>query len=68
VYRLFGSVISQASKIAEFAIPKQGNQFAFGVLKNVALRPWLRADLEFKSSYMAKRYDKSKYPSAPTAE
>jgi len=64
-FRLIGSAISMATKIAEFAIRKQGNQFALGVLKNVALQPWLTVDLEFKSSCIAKKYEKSKYPLAP---
>jgi hypothetical protein len=64
-YRLMGSAISQATKLAEFTMPKQGNQFAFGVLKNVELHPWLTTDLQFKSSYLDGKYEKSKYPSAP---
>jgi Methyltransferase domain len=64
-YRLMGSALSQATKIAEFAMPKQGNQFAFGALKNVELHPWLTTDLQFKSSYLDRKYEKSKYPSAP---
>ncbi len=67
LYRLIGFVTSQAGRLAQFAMPKQGNQFAFGALKNVTLRPWLTEGLEFRSSYMAKRYEKSKYRAAPRA-
>jgi hypothetical protein len=65
LHRLIGAVMSQTTKIAEFAMPKQGNQFAFGALKNVAPRPWLTEDLEFKSNYLEKTYEKSKYPWEP---
>jgi hypothetical protein len=64
VRRLIGSALSVAIKVAEFAIPKQGNQFAFGALKNVSVQPWLTDDLKFKASFMTKKYDKSKYRTA----
>jgi hypothetical protein len=63
LYRLIGSALSQAGRIARFVMPRQGNQFAFGVLKNIALRPWLTEDYKFDASYMARKYDKSKYSS-----
>jgi hypothetical protein len=63
-YRMVGSVIAHATRIAELAIPKQGNQFAFGALKNVALQPWLTDGLEFDPNYMVRKYEKSRYAPA----
>ena len=60
-YRLVGLVISKLARVAEIMIPTQGNQFAFGVLKNASLQPWLTPDLKFKESAMSKKYDKAKY-------
>jgi hypothetical protein len=63
-YRLIGSVVSHVARIAELVMPKQGNQFAFGALKNVALQPWLTDDLEFNPNYMAGKYERSRYAPA----
>lgn len=60
VYRFAGFAISKMTKTAEAIIPKQGNQFAFGVLKNTGLQPWLTADLRLEQSFMSSKYDKSK--------
>jgi len=64
LHRFAGFAISKLTKAAETMIPKQGNQFAFGVLKNVSLQPWLTPDLQFKESFLSKKYDKAKYKKA----
>jgi hypothetical protein len=61
IYRLLGRSLSSAIKAAEIVIPKQGNQFAFGALKNVSLQPWLTESLGFKKEYLAGKYDKNRY-------
>ncbi len=61
LYRFAGVAISKLTRAAEAVIPKQGNQFAFGVRKNTSLQPWLTPDLRFNDSFMTKRYDKSLY-------
>lgn len=61
LFRFIGFAISKLSGLAEFIIPSQGNQFAFGALKNSSLQPWLTADLKFKDSYMTNKYDKALY-------
>lgn len=62
LYRLTGRVISKLTRIAEFVLPRQGNQFAFGVLKNSRRQPWLTAELKFDETYLSAKYDKSNYP------
>lgn len=59
--RLMGFVVSKLTRAAEIIIPKQGNQFAFGVLKNSNIQPWLDSDLRFKENFFSKKYDKAKY-------
>jgi SAM-dependent methyltransferase len=61
MYRLLGHLIANLMRVAEVTIPRQGNQFAFGVMKNTALQPWLASDLSFNSSYLSKKYDKAKF-------
>jgi SAM-dependent methyltransferase len=61
VYRSIGKAIDMAGDVLETVVPKQGNQFAFGVLKKSARQPWLFEDLSFRAEYLAKRYDKTKY-------
>jgi hypothetical protein len=39
-------------------VPRQGNQFAFGVVKNETRQPWLTESLEFDKAYLSKKYDK----------
>ena len=64
IYRLAGHAVSRAAKIAEFIMPKQGNQFAFGALKNTSRQPWLTQSLEFDNQYLSRKYDKRRYPHA----
>ena len=61
LYRFVGFAISKLTKIAEFVLPRQGNQFAFGVLKNVQLQPWLTPELRFDEAFLSNKYDKAKY-------
>ena len=65
IYRMAGLIISKLTKVAELVIPKQGNQFAFGALKNTALQPWLNDDLSFRKSYLSKKYDKATFKTKP---
>jgi ubiquinone/menaquinone biosynthesis C-methylase UbiE len=65
VYKLAGFVIARLMRTAELVVPKQGNQFVFGALKNTTLQPWLAEDLSFKKSYLSKKYDGSKYKPDP---
>lgn len=60
LYRLAGTVISRLLGVAEIVIPKQGNQFAFGALKNTSLQPWLKSDLTFNESFASRKYDRSR--------
>jgi hypothetical protein len=62
VYRLAGFAISKCARLAELLFPRQGNQFAFGALKNVRRQPWLTEELRFDPSFIARKYDKFKYP------
>jgi SAM-dependent methyltransferase len=60
-YRGMGLVLAKLARSCELLIPKQGNQFAFGALKNVKVKPWLHDDMSFDGSFLSKKYDKSKY-------
>lgn len=66
--RVAGFVIGRIVWLAQVLAPKQGNLFAFGVLKNVDRQPWLDENLRFRDSYLAKKYDREKYPGATKAE
>lgn len=59
--RAAGWGIGKAARLAETIIPRQGNQFAFGAMKNVSLQPWLDESLRFRDTYLSAKYDKSKY-------
>lgn len=59
--RLAGRTLPPLAGFATKLLPKQGNQFAFGVLKNVRRQPWLTDSLAFKADYLANKYDASKY-------
>lgn len=59
--RLAGRGMAGLAKLAEWVLPTQGNQFAFGVVKNVAVQPWLTPELRFDESYMAAKYDRARY-------
>jgi hypothetical protein len=48
--------------VFKLLFPKQGNQFAFIALKNLSLKPWLTSDLNFDETFLAQKYDKTKYP------
>jgi hypothetical protein len=61
LYRFAGFGIAKFARMAEILMPTQGNQFAFGALKNTALQPWLTEDLKFKVDFMSGKYDKAKY-------
>lgn len=61
LYRFAGFAISKLAKVAETIFPRQGNQFAFGALKNAQLQPWLTTDMRFNKSFLSKKYDKAKY-------
>jgi SAM-dependent methyltransferase len=63
LYRLAGRMLSYAVGVAELLIPKQGNKFAFGALKNTRRQPWLTESLQFKDSYLDGKYDKRQYSS-----
>jgi SAM-dependent methyltransferase len=63
LYSFVGFASSKLAKVAELLMPKQGNQFAFGVLKNKNLKPWLKEDLTFNKSFLESKYDKSNYKS-----
>jgi SAM-dependent methyltransferase len=63
VHRFVGLLISKLMRVAEIIIPKQGNQFAFGALKNKSLQPWLNNELGFNRSYLSNKYDKEKFKS-----
>jgi hypothetical protein len=62
--RMFGSALLVAARIAEWALPKQGNGFAFAARKNVSLQPWLEqidGETRFRLSYLEAKYDRTKY-------
>jgi len=61
VYRSVGVALSFLTRFAEIVIPKQGNQFAFGALKNTSCQPWLTESLEFNGEYLDRKYDKGRY-------
>jgi SAM-dependent methyltransferase len=61
LYRFAGAVISKVLGVAEIVVPRQGNQFAFGALKNTCLQPWLTSELTFNESFASKKYDRSLY-------
>jgi len=61
LYKLLGFAIAKLTTLAEIMIPRQGNQFAFGVIKGNEPQPWLSPDLKFNQNYLAKKYDKAKY-------
>ena len=63
IHRLVGTLISKMMGVAEAVIPKQGNQFAFGALKNTSLQPWLNSDLSFNKGYLSNKYDKARFKS-----
>jgi ubiquinone/menaquinone biosynthesis C-methylase UbiE len=56
--RLAGRTIALLAGIAVAIVPRQGNQFAFGVVKNETRQPWLTESLEFDKAYLSKKYDK----------
>lgn len=58
--RATGIILSKISKLIELIIPKQGNKFAFGAVKNCSTQPWLKPDLKFDETYLSKKYDKNK--------
>jgi hypothetical protein len=60
-YRLAGRTLAYVGKAAELVIPRQGNQFAFGALKNSRRQPWLTESLEFNDEYLSRKYDKRRY-------
>lgn len=60
-YRLLGRVTQQCIRVLEFVVPKQGNQFAFGAIKNTQLQPWLTQELKVSNEYLNLRYDKARY-------
>lgn len=60
-FRALGTLLSKFTNLIEFVLPKQGNQFAFGALKNSRLQPWLKPDFQFDMSYLSNKYDKEKY-------
>jgi SAM-dependent methyltransferase len=64
LYRTMGVVLLRLGRLAEILIPTQGNQFAFGALKDTRLQPWLTKDLQFDASFLSKKYDQAKYPKA----
>jgi SAM-dependent methyltransferase len=57
-YRLAGRVLSYATMAAQIVVPKQGNQFAFGALKNTRRQPWMTASLHVDDAYLNRRYEK----------
>jgi SAM-dependent methyltransferase len=61
LYRFAGLAIARLAGVAETIVPRQCNRFAFGVLKNTSVQPWLTADLRFDDSSMAGKYDKTRY-------
>lgn len=61
IYRLVGRMLSRAVRVLELVMPKQGNQFAFGALKNTRLQPWLTQELQFRNDYVNQRYDQARY-------
>jgi ubiquinone/menaquinone biosynthesis C-methylase UbiE len=63
IYRLVGRLLAYATRAAEWVIPRQGNQFAFGALKNSRRQPWLTESLAFNDDYLNKKYDKQRYRS-----
>ena len=67
IYRALGSAIGKIARVAEWLLPRQGNQFAFGALKNSHRQAWLTESLRFDPAYMDSKYDKSKYPGQPSA-
>jgi SAM-dependent methyltransferase len=61
MYRLVGRALAYVTRAAELVIPKQGNQFAFGALKNSQRQPWLTESLKFNDEYLNGKYDKRRY-------
>jgi ubiquinone/menaquinone biosynthesis C-methylase UbiE len=58
VRRLAGGLIALLAGIAVTIAPRQGNQFAFGAIKNVSRQPWLTDTLAFDKAYLRHKYDK----------
>jgi SAM-dependent methyltransferase len=63
IFRLIGRALAYATRVAEVVIPRQGNQFAFGALKNAKRQPWLTESLDFDEEYLGHKYDKRRYGS-----
>lgn len=69
--RAAGRLLAWLAKIGVAVMPRQGNQFAMGVLKNTSRQPWLLESLQFDPEYLAHKYDRTRYqpasrqPSAP---
>jgi ubiquinone/menaquinone biosynthesis C-methylase UbiE len=64
VKRSFATLAGGIVSLLKFAMPRQGNQFAFIVRKTEALKPWLKPGTEgpvVNLDYLAKSYDKAKY-------
>ncbi len=66
LYRGIGSLLEKLTRLLEFGIPRQGNQFGFCVRKNAAVKPWITEDLQYNHGYLSKMYDKDKYGSGTT--
>lgn len=61
LFRAIGVVLAQLAGMLELVAARQGNQFAFGALKNASMQPWLTDDLKFRDDFMSGRYDKANY-------
>jgi SAM-dependent methyltransferase len=61
LYRAVGLAIAALARVAEVIFPRQGNQFALGVLKNTSRQPWLNPELRFDAGFLASKYDKARY-------
>jgi hypothetical protein len=61
LYKIIGIGLAKIVNFLEVLIPKQGNKFAFAVLKQTQKNPWLTSDLSFDQTYLSKKYDKQKY-------
>jgi ubiquinone/menaquinone biosynthesis C-methylase UbiE len=68
LFRAAGRVLSGLAKVAAAVMPRQGNQFAMGVLKNTSRQPWLLESLQFDAGYLAHKYDRDRYQPASRQE
>jgi len=68
VRRFIGRALTNSSRVMQVVLPKQGNQFVFGALKNQKLQPWLDASLRFNVRYLSDKYDKSRHRGATSGD